>query len=53
MGLDDDTDCLHVFDLEQVVVTARGADKVMVCNRCGAPAYEPGQAALRDRRPPL
>ncbi|WP_165764007.1 hypothetical protein [Nocardioides sp. PD653] len=54
MGADDDVDCVgHLFDLREVVVTGRGADQVRVCVRCGAPAYEPGQAALKDRRPPL
>ncbi|CAI9417332.1 hypothetical protein HIDPHFAB_02993 [Nocardioides sp. T2.26MG-1] len=53
VGMDDDEDCTHVFDLEEVVATPRGADQVLVCQLCGTPVYEPGQAAVRDTRPPL
>lgn len=53
VGLDDDEDCVHEFALEEVAVSARGADQVQVCRLCGTPAYDPGQAAVRDTRPPL
>lgn len=53
MGLDDDADCAHVFDLEEVVVALKGADQVSVCRLCGTPSYAAGQAAVRDERPPL
>ncbi len=54
MSIDDDGDCVeHAFELDQVHVTSRGADRVEVCLHCGTPAYVPGQAALRDDRPPL
>lgn len=51
--MDDDEDCVHEFALEEVAVSARGADQVQVCRLCGTPAYGPGQAAVRDTRPPL
>lgn len=54
MSADDDADCVeHVWELTDVVIGRRGADQASVCLRCGAPRYEPGQAALRDTRPPL
>ena len=54
MGKDDDADCPgHVWILDELHVSGRGADAVSVCARCGAIRPEPGQAALRDRRPPL
>lgn len=54
MGADDDGDCVeHVWQLKEIHLTATGADQVQVCARCGAPRYQPGQAALADRRPPL
>jgi hypothetical protein len=43
----------HVWALEEINLTLAGADRASVCARCGAPAYEPGQAAVADRRPPL
>lgn len=52
--MDNDEDCPgHVWVLTGVHVTGRGADTVSSCNLCGAVRPEPGQAALRDRRPPL
>lgn len=54
MGLDDDKDCVeHVFVLEQLHPTTSGMQRVKVCERCGTPAYDGGQAAIRDRRPAL
>lgn len=44
---------LHEWRLTDVIVGTRGADNASDCTRCGALQYEPGQAALRDRRPPL
>ena len=53
VGLDDDEDCAHVFELQQLHPTPTGMQRVNVCRLCGTPAYDPGQAAIRDRRPPL
>lgn len=53
VGLDDDRDCEHQWVLAEVAVSGRGADQVSVCSVCGTPAYAPGQAAVRDTRPPL
>jgi hypothetical protein len=54
MGSDDDADCVeHVWVLTEVNLSAGGADQVHTCGRCGTPRYQPGQAALVDRRPPL
>jgi hypothetical protein len=54
MGVDDDADCVeHVWELAEVNLSAAGADRASICSRCGTPRYEPGQAALVDRRPPL
>lgn len=58
MGYDDGAceaaaDGTHVWILSEVHGTLRGADTTSVCRCCGVPAYEPGQAAVRDRRPPL
>lgn len=43
----------HAWELDEVNVSLRGADTASLCVHCGTPRYEPGQAALRDRRPPL
>jgi hypothetical protein len=43
----------HDWVLTEANLTGRGADQIHVCSRCGATAYQPGQAALRDTRPPL
>lgn len=43
----------HEWVLTDVLVGRRGADTASSCRWCGVPQYEPGQAALRDRRPPL
>ncbi|MCL8026322.1 hypothetical protein [Nocardioides bruguierae] len=54
MGLDDDADCVeHVWELSELRPTLRGMERVKVCGRCDAVAVQPGQAALRDTRPPL
>lgn len=54
MSADDDLDCVeHVWGLTEAILTSRGAEKVKSCDRCEAIAYEPGQAAELDRRPPL
>lgn len=54
MGLDDDTDCVeHDWVLTEANLTSKGADAAEVCGRCGAVRYRPGQAAVRDTRPPL
>jgi len=54
VGDDDDNDCPdHVWGLVEVVVTAGGAAQVKRCSRCPAISYQPGHAALGDRRPPL
>lgn len=42
----------HDWQLDEVHVTTRGADRGVSC-WCGATSYVPGQAALRDTRPPL
>lgn len=42
----------HDWSITEVHAGPRGADRVSTCP-CGAVAYAPGQAALRDRRPPL
>lgn len=44
---------VHDWELDEVHVSGRGADTSSVCGWCGAVRYEPGQAALRDRRPTL
>jgi hypothetical protein len=43
----------HDWQLVEVDFTSRGADRVLECSTCPAVQYEPGQAALRDTRPPL
>jgi hypothetical protein len=55
VGLDDDSDCEHDWLLDEISIgrTGKGADTASTCTRCDAVQYEPGQAALRDTRPPL
>lgn len=53
MTASDDGDCVHDWQLVEAVFTLRGADQVHECSRCPAVSYAPGQAAVRDRRPPL
>lgn len=54
MGADDDADCVeHVWVLAEIGESHGQLDMASVCQRCGAVDYEPGQAALGDRRPPL
>jgi len=43
----------HDWVLTEANLTTKGADQTHVCSRCEATAYQPGQAALRDTRPPL
>lgn len=49
VGADDDADCVeHVYGLVQLHPTSAGMQRVKVCGRCGAIAYESGgQAATR------
>lgn len=54
MSADDDGDCVeHVWVLDEAYFTLKGAEQVYRCTRCAAVRYQPGQAALRDTRPPL
>lgn len=43
----------HDWHLVEAFLTSRGADQVYECSRCPAVTYTPGEAAVRDRRPPL
>lgn len=43
----------HDWVLDELALTSRGADRLSVCSLCGATAFEAGQAAVRDLRPPL
>lgn len=52
--MDDDSDCVeHVWELQELRPSSKGMDRVSQCTRCPAVSVTPGQAALRDRRPPL
>lgn len=41
---DDDTDCEHDFELEQVLADSSGARLVHVCRLCKAISYEPSRS---------
>ena len=53
MASDARSDCEHDWQLQEVVVSGRGADQVVACPVCGLVGYGAGQAAVRDTWPPL
>ncbi len=53
MGADDRGCIEHDWHLVEAILGSRGADQVYECSWCPAVTYQPGQAALRDVRPPL
>lgn len=51
--MDDDTDCVHVFGIEELHLTLKGAEVVSTCDLCGAVSYEPSGSASDPYRRPL
>jgi hypothetical protein len=51
VGADDDRNCVHDWQLVEVLLEPNAADQVSACTRCGATGIETGQG--RRVRPAL